>query len=97
MKIKHNRYNDAGEVVDTFYVEYPDNEKDDRIILTDDFIKSIGRKMKMNESFASNYAGYEKPVYHHDKKVKSMIGEKCEITILYENGKTFVIKFGGAK
>lgn len=94
-QIKHNRYDEAGKLVGTFYLEYPENETKDRINLTDELIDSIGKRLGKGESFESHYAGYEKPVYFHDKRVYSMTGKNREVTIMYEDGQTYVKRFGG--
>lgn len=96
-KIKHNSYDEAGKLTGTFYLEYPENETEDRINLTDELIDSIGKRMKGNQSFNSYYGGYEKPVYFHDKKVQSMSGSNDEITVVYEDGKKYVKKFANRK
>lgn len=94
-QIEHKRYNDTGELVETFVLEYPENETKDRINLTDELVDSIGKKMGKNESFESYYGGYDKPVYFHDKRVYSMKGKGGAITITYEDGTKYIKVFGG--
>lgn len=94
-QIEHKRYNDAGELVETFLLEYPENETKDRINLTDELVESIGKRMGKGESFNSYYGSYEKPVYFHGKRVYSMTGKGGQITITYEDGKKYVKLFKG--
>lgn len=88
--IKHNRYNGAGEIIDTFEVEVkPSNETATDIYITEEFLHSLAKRMGKGTSSKSPYDAYEKAVWYKPEegepvRVKRMDCKRqeknCEIT-----------------
>ena len=59
--IKHNKYDNAGNVIGTFDVEVkPSNETETDIYITDEFLRNTAKQMSKNSTSGSNYSSYEK-------------------------------------
>ena len=88
--IKHNQYNDAGEIIGTFDMPVkPSNETETDIYITDEFLRNTAKRMGRNTASESNYSNYEKAVWykpdHGDMvRIKRMEckkrGEKIDVT-----------------
>ena len=99
--IKHNKYNDAGEVIGTFDVEVkPSNETKTDIYITDEFLHNTAKRLHNGNSTNSNYTGYTKAVWykpdHGDMvRIKRMEckkrGEKLDVTFTRLDGKKIYI------
>lgn len=82
--IKHNKYDNAGNVIGTFNVEVkPSNETETDIYITDEFLRNTARQMSKNSTSGSNYSSYEKAVWYkpgHGEavRIKRMECEKRE-------------------
>lgn len=93
--ITHNKYDDNGNIVETYEKMYTDNETKDCIYITKDWINSRLKDMHVGSTFTSHYnQNYEKPVVFDDaakKKIKGMHGEfprggKAKITLSFADG-----------
>ena len=88
--IKHNQYNDAGEIIGTFDMPVkPSNETETDIYITDEFLRNTAKRMGRNTASESNYSSYEKAVWYkpdHDEAVRikrmecKKRGEKLDVT-----------------
>ena len=95
--IKHNKYDNAGNVIGTFDVEVkPSNETETDIYITDEFLRNTAKRMGRNTASESNYSSYEKAVWykpdHGDMvRIKRMEckkrGEKLDVTFTRLDGK----------
>ena len=95
--IKHNKYDNAGNVIGTFDVEVkPSNETKTDIYITDEFLRNTAKRMSKNSTSESNYSSYEKAVWykpdHGDMvRIKRMEckkrGEKLDVTFTRLDGK----------
>ena len=95
MKIQHNKYDETGKVIGTFFVEYPENETANEIKITDEWVKTQGKRMKAQESFESVYTGYEKTVTYEGRKLNKMTGsgKAKEIVLEFADGKHKTFNF----
>ena len=76
--IEHVRLNSAGEVIETFEIPVePSNETATDIYITDEFLRSQGKRMSNGNRTHSPYDSYTKAVWYKPKdgepvRVKSM-------------------------
>ena len=95
--IKHNKYDNAGNVIGTFDVEVkPSNETKTDIYITDEFLRNTAKRMHKNSASESNYSSYEKAVWYkpdHGEAVRikrmecKKRGEKLDVTFTRLDGK----------
>ena len=95
--IKHNKYDNAGNVIGTFDVEVkPSNETGTDIYITDEFLRNTAKRMSKNNTSESNYSNYEKAVWYkpdHGEMVRikrmecKKRGEKLDVTFTRLDGK----------
>ena len=67
-RILHNRYDEHGNVVEQFYRYYDENETEDAVYLTKDFLLTQAKQMSGNSASISKYTKREKPFYYEEIK-----------------------------
>ena len=99
-RILHNRYDERGNVVEQFYRYYTENETDDAVYLTKEFITTFAKQMSGKSTSKSNYINSEKPHYYEvevcgeavqiDGIVWSCDGKTTTVTVDCTNGDEIV-------
>ncbi|MBQ5658725.1 MAG: hypothetical protein IIV02_04245 [Peptococcaceae bacterium] len=67
-RILHNRCDEHGNVVEQFYRYYDENETDEAVYLTKDFLLTQAKQMSGNSASISKYTKREKPFYYEEVK-----------------------------
>lgn len=63
-RILHNRYDEAGNVVEQFYKYYTENETKDAVYITKEFALKQARQMSAGSMSKAKYTNREKPFYY---------------------------------
>lgn len=63
-RILHNRYDENGNVVEQYYRYYTENETEDAVYITKDFLLKQAKQMRGNSMSKARYDRREKPFYY---------------------------------
>ena len=100
-RILHNRYDDKGNLVEQFYRYYTENETDDAVYLTKEFLLNQAEQMRKGSMSKARYTKREKPHYYEaevggeavqiDGVVWECNGDIATVTIDCTNGDEIVL------
>ena len=98
--ITHNRYDENGNIVETFEVEVTSNETDTDIYLTEDWLHKQALHCRKGNTSTADYADIGKTVWyrsegHPDRQVVSMScdhnGNSYQVVFKQPNGKDLIV------